>query len=471
MHIGGRALYDPSTAPGGAVRFKQILANVLTRADRVPTMTDTLVEVPFTLDHPYWKADGSFDPEFHIRHVALPNPGDWRQLAIQVSRLHARPLDRRKPLWEMYVIEGLDNVEGIPPGCFAVYSKVHHAAIDGVSGSQITTAVHDLTPDPGPAEEPPPIPAERRPSDLELLTRAQFNAFSRPFEMMQLAFRSRPDMARLMTSAASAPARRFMRVPRTRFNRVILPHRVFDGRRFAFDDIKAIKNAVESTTVNDVALAICGGALRRYLQVKGELPAEPLIAMAPVNTRTDAEAGTGGNQISQMFVPLATDVEDERERLLSIRDNTASAKEINNAIGARNMTDYSKFVPANPAAGAARLASQLEIANRANPMFNTVVTNVPGPQIPIYYTGAQLVSTYGLGPLFDGCDLFHSVSSYCGELTISVTSCREMLPDPHLYAQCIQDAFDALQTATVSPSTEEEGEAPPERSPGRVNAS
>ena len=145
MHIGGLAIYDPSTAPGGAVGFKQIMENTLKRAPRVAAMNDVLVEVPLKLDHPYWKSNGPFDPEFHIRHIALPKPGDWRQLCIQASRLHARPLDRARPLWEFYIIEGLDNVEGYPPGCFAVLSKMHHAAIDGASGVEVAAAIHDLS--------------------------------------------------------------------------------------------------------------------------------------------------------------------------------------------------------------------------------------------------------------------------------------------------------------------------------------
>ncbi|MEM7084160.1 MAG: wax ester/triacylglycerol synthase domain-containing protein, partial [Pseudomonadota bacterium] len=152
MHIGGLSIYDPSTAEGGRVTFKQILANITARAQRIPALTNTLVEVPLSLDHPYWRTDGDFDPEFHIRHIALPKPGDWRQLCIQVSRLHARPLDRAHPLWEMYVIEGLDNVEGYPPGCFAILSKMHHAAIDGASGIEIASVIHDL--DPSPASLP-----------------------------------------------------------------------------------------------------------------------------------------------------------------------------------------------------------------------------------------------------------------------------------------------------------------------------
>ena len=145
MHIAGLGIYDQSTAPGGKLRFKDIVENVHQRILPLPTMTQSLMTVPLELDHPYWVTDGSFDPEFHIRHLALPQPGDWRQLCILVSRLHARPLDRSRPLWELYIIEGLDNVAGVPTGSFAMFTKMHHAAIDGTSSVELSVAMHDLS--------------------------------------------------------------------------------------------------------------------------------------------------------------------------------------------------------------------------------------------------------------------------------------------------------------------------------------
>ena len=164
MHISGLAIYDQSTAPGGAVRFKDIVAHFNERVRPIPTMTRKLVEVPMAMDHPYWVSDGHFDPEFHVRHIALPSPGDWRQLCILISRLHARALDRSRPLWEVYIIEGLDNVTGYPEGCFAVFSKTHHAAIDGASSVEITAAIHDLSPDYSAPRLPAVITVDSHPS-------------------------------------------------------------------------------------------------------------------------------------------------------------------------------------------------------------------------------------------------------------------------------------------------------------------
>src|SRR5262245_30034930 len=180
MHIGSIAIYDPSTAPDGKVTFKGILDHITGRMPLVPSYREKLARVPFDVDYPYWVNDADFDLEFHVRHIALPKPGDWRQLCIQSARLHARELDLDRPLWEFYVIEGLDNVEGVPPGSFALLSKVHHAAIDGVSGAEMTAVIHDLTPEPAEPLTEDTFEPEREPSAFELLTRASFNNAMQP---------------------------------------------------------------------------------------------------------------------------------------------------------------------------------------------------------------------------------------------------------------------------------------------------
>lgn len=453
MHIGGLAIYDPSTAPGGAVGFKQILENVSKRAHRVAAMSNVLVEVPLKLDHPYWKSDGPFDPEFHIRHISLPKPGDWRQLCIQASRLHARQLDRARPLWEFYIIEGLDNVEGYPPGCFAVLSKMHHAAIDGASGVEVAAAIHDLSSDYTVKENGNTIPKDRSPTATELIWRSQINSIKTPLRVFEVAKNTVPGVAKLVAGLARGKLSRITDIPRTRFNTNVSPHRVFDAVEFSLDDIKDIKDAVPGVTVNDVALAICGGGLRKYLQSKNELPERSLAAMAPVNIRTKDQLGQAGNQVSQLTVRIRSDVEDPRERLIAVNDGTSQAKELNNAIGAKTMTDYSQFIPSTLTASAAKLSSRLALANRIKPSYNCVITNVPGPQVPLYFTGAKMLSNFGLGPAIDGMGLFHAILSYCGRFNISINACREMMPDPAFYAECLKESFSELHAATVSQKT------------------
>jgi diacylglycerol O-acyltransferase len=449
MHIGGLAIYDPSTAAGGAVGFKQIMEHVLSRGANVPSMNNVLVEVPFKLDHPYWKSNGPFDPEFHIRHIALPKPGDWRQLCIQASRLHARTLDRSRPLWEFYIIEGLDNVEGFPPGCFAVLSKMHHAAIDGASGVEVAAAIHDLSPEYRVTENQQKVTKERMPTSTELLWRSQINNIKMPLRVFEVAKNTVPGVAKLVAGLSRGKLSRVTDIPRTRFNTNVSPYRAFDAVEFELSDIKDIKDAVPGVTVNDVALAICGGGLRKYLQSKNELPERSLAAMAPVNIRTKDQLGKAGNQVSQLTVRIRSDIEDPLERLIAVNMGTSQAKELNNAVGAKTMTDYSQFIPSTLTASAAKLASRLALANRIKPSYNCVITNVPGPQVPLYFTGAKMLSNFGLGPAIDGMGLFHAILSYCGKFNISINACREMMPDPAFYADCLRESYKELHDATV----------------------
>ncbi len=448
MHISGLAIYDPSTAPGGAVRFKQIIDNTTRRIKRLPTMSQRLVTVPMGLDHPYWMADGTFDPEFHIRHLALPKPGDWRQLCILISRIHARPLDRKRPLWELYVIEGLDNMEHLPKGSFAIFTKMHHAAVDGASGTEITAALHDLSPDAHLDAEPYAVPVENEPTTAELLIRAQVNAVKQPFRFISVARNTVPGFAQAYTRLRKGELHRVASIPRTRFNGKVSPHRVFNAVHFPLDEIKGIKNAVPGATVNDVAITVVGGALRKYLLDKDELPPESLAAMAPINVRDTKEKGTGGNIVSAMTVQVRSDIDNPVDRLKAVHAGTAEAKELSNAVGAKSMTDYTQFIPSTLTAQAARLASRWGLLNRVSPIYNCVITNVPGPQIPLYNTGARLVANYGTGPILDGMALFHAITSYCGDFAISATSCRQIMPDPDFYRQCLLDSFTELKQAT-----------------------
>ena len=449
MHISGLCIYDQSTAPEGKVRFKEIIDNMSERVRALPPMTRKLVEVPMKLDHPYWVSDGHFDPEFHIRHLALPAPGDWRQLCILISRLHARPLDRQHPLWEAYVIEGLDNVEGCPKGSYAVFTKTHHAAVDGTSGMEMTAAMHDLTPDYKGVKPAAVIEVDSMPSRGELLMRAQINRIKKPFEFIGVARNTMPAMAKTFMAQRRGDLMKNPEAPRTRFNGKVSPHRVFNAVTFELQDIKDIKNSIAGVTVNDVALAICGGALRKYLIHHGELPEQSLAAMAPVNIRsTDDE--TGGNMVSAMTVQIRTDIEDPIERLAAVNEGTLGAKELQNGVGAKSMTDYSQFIPSTLTALAARLASDWGLMNRMKPTFNCVITNVPGPQFPLYATGAKMVASFGTGPVLDGLALFHAIGSYMGQFMISATSCREIMPDPDFYRQCLQESFEELKAATAA---------------------
>jgi diacylglycerol O-acyltransferase len=227
---------------------------------------------------------------------------------------------------------------------------------------------------------------------------------------------------------------------------------------------------VEGATVNDVALTIVGGALRAYLKSHGELPKESLVAMAPINVRNNDEKGSGGNIVSTMAVNIRSDIGDPRDRLLAVHAASRSAKEYANAVGAKTMTDYSQFIPSTLSAQAARLASRWGLMNQISPLYNCVITNVPGPQVPLYNTGAQMLSSFGTGPVADGLGLFHVISSYCGEFAISATSCREMMPDPAFYRQCLMESFEALRDATLGKARAQPGARPKAKAKAKAKA-
>ena len=449
MHIGSVGIYDPSTAPGGFVRFKDILAHIESRLDKARSFRQKLVRVPFDLDHPYWIDDPNFDLEYHVRHIALPQPGDWRQLCIQVARLHARGMDLSKPLWEFNVIEGLDNIPGIPKGSFALVAKVHHAAIDGMSGVELSAAVHDIEPKPVERNAKTNWKGENEPAITEMLMRTWVNSVTQPVKFAKTLAQTVPGAARLISQVAGGDVslKGTKMAPQTLLNGKVGPHRVFDGVPFQLSDIRAIKDRIEGATVNDVILTIIGGGLRKYLMSRKNLPSQSLQVMAPISVRAEGEKEALGNLVSAMVVQIGTHIEDPMERLAWVRKEAMNSKAMTNAVGARTLTDYSQFLPSALAGLAARLYTRLGVSNMHSPVFNCVATNVPGPRIPLYFAGAKLVRQMGTGPVFDGMGLINTIYSYGPEIAISFTSDRDMIPDPANYAAALKESFEELLNA------------------------
>lgn len=449
LHIGCLAIYDQSSAPGERVTFKGILANIESRLHRAACFREKIVQLPFGLDHPYWIEDADFDLEFHVRHIALPRPGDWRQLCIQAARIHSRPLDRNKPLWEMYVIEGLDGVEGLPPGSFAIQTKIHHAAIDGVSGAEIMAAIHDFEPSAVQSAPDEPRIAESEPTLVELALRSTVNNIRQPLRFAQVLAQAAPPVIRNMLERRNLEHELPAAVPRTRFNGKVSPNRVFEAKSFSLADVGQIRKCVKGATVNDVILCVCGGALRRYLDHHDHLPRASLSAFAPISVRTEDQAGSAGNQVSGMFVCLHSDEADPLLRLEKVRETTRDSKQISEAIGARSLTDVTQFMPGPLAGVVGRLVARTGLMRRMTPLANCVISNLPGPQVPLYFTKALMVANFGLGLSLDGLGLFHAVLSYNGAITVSIVGCREQLPDPGFYAECLDRAFAALREAAL----------------------
>jgi diacylglycerol O-acyltransferase / wax synthase len=435
------SIYDPSTAPEGRVRFKGLLRHIESRLHLSPIFRQKLLRVPLELDFPYWIEDESFDLEYHVRHIALPKPGDWRQFCIQASRIHARPLDLTRPLWEIYLVEELDSLLNLPKDSFAILAKIHHAAIDEHGGAEITALLHDTTPIPPAPEPPEPWFPESPPGAVSLLARAVLNNVVRPLMFAAPLTRALGKLTPAVLGSLGDLWLNRERLPITRFNAEVSQHRVFDSRRFFIHEFKRIRDLVPGSTVNDAVLAVCGGAMRRYLEIHDELPDESLISIAPLSVRgTDSRAGRPG--MSLLRVPLGTDIPDPLERLRSIHGHTSRDAGLEQAVGAKELTDITKHAPAATLALSARLLADSSLnMGRHQALASCTITNVPGPAIPLYLDGARMTYFSGIMPISDGMGLVFSVTSYDGMVFISATSCREQLPDPEFFAQCIRDSF------------------------------
>jgi len=445
-------IYDQSTAPGGKVRFKSILAHIEARLARSPVFRRRLQHVPLELDYPYWVDDENFDLEYHVRHIALPKPGDWRQFCIQASRIHARPLDLKRPLWEIYVIEGLDSFLDLPQGSFAVLTKTHHAAVDVESGSEITMLLHDTTPTPAAPEPPAPWFAESPPSTLAMICRGMLNSIVSPFRLTRPLTRALARYAPTAFALAGDILLRPERMPPTRFNSVVSPHRVFDTRRFTIDEFKSIRALVDGATINDAVLAVCGGAMKRYLDDKGELPEASLTAIAPFYIRGADAGGDDKPDMSWLQVQLGTHIADPVQRLAFVRDQTASSETVARAVSALELTDIGQHAPAATLALTSKMLGRASLGiGRRAPLANCTITNVPGPSVPLYLCGARMTYFSAIMPINDGMGLVFAVTSYDGRIIISPTSCRELMPDPETFAQCVRDSFQEYLAAASLP--------------------
>ena len=444
MHVAGLAIFDPSTGDG-QFSFERAKDVYRERLHLAPPFRRRLVDVPLGLHHPLWIEDPDFDLDWHIRHIAVPPPGGPRQLADLVSHLNAIQLDRSRPLWEMWVIEGLED------GNVAILTKVHHAAIDGASGNELTIATLDLTPEP--ATPPPPEEEwkpDRIPTDVELLSFATASLLRQPLRVAKAATRTGSmalSLRRRNREPNVVPPPAPFSAPRTSFNTSITPHRSFAYTSLALPLVKAIKNAT-AVTVNDVVLGLCAGALRRWLDSRGEQPEGPLVGMVPVSVRTDDEKGAMGNRVASMLVSLATDIDDPLARLEQIHEHTSQAKEQQKVIGADTLQDWAEFAAPALAGRAARLYSRMRIADRHRPIFNVTISNVPGPPFPLYSAGARLVANYPMGPIAEGGGLNMTVMSYLDQLDFGMQACPDVFPDVWRLADGLQEALDELVAQT-----------------------
>jgi WS/DGAT/MGAT family acyltransferase len=453
MQIQMLLIYDQSTAPAGRVTFKRILEEIDARLHLAPTFRRRLTELPGGLHMPYWVDDPNFDLEYHVRHIALPQPGDWRQLCIQIARIHGRQLDLRRPPWEMTVIEGLNSIPDVPKGSFAISLKLHHCVVDGMESVELMAAMHDLASDsPRPAPPETPWNPGALPSTADLVSRTAINGVLHPLRagrvLIPSAFNALRHIAELPgklaggVAATLAPGSGSLFAPSTRFNDAATPHRVFDARFHDLADFKRIKACVPDATINDVALAYVGGALRHYLDSHGELPNETLVAACPTSIRSSGESGSGGNRLFGRLQALETTIADPLERLAAIVDETSAFRDTSDSSSSTRLMELVGTVPTALMGLAVKAASAVPVSGPT--IANTTVSNVPGPTDPIFFAGARLLRVTGLGPLIGGMNLFHIIASYNGTVSVGVTADRNALPDPGHYADCMQSAFQEM---------------------------
>lgn len=464
-HVGSMAVYDPSTAPAGTLEFADVRRMVAERIHQLPPFRWKLVEVPFGLDLPYWIDDPDFDLDFHIRDSAVPPPGDEHQLAETVARIFARPLDRRRPLWELYLIHGLKG------GRVALLTKVHHSVVDGVAGNEILSVLLDPSPK-GREIEPPdgPPPTERRPSELEMLARGVAGLPRQPLRALRSMPNAVPNLINLPGANAFpgvpaltrgvAKARGLLgapeddgilevttaRPPRTSFNGRVSPHRSFAYGSVSLDTIKAIKNAA-GVTVNDVVVALCAGAVRDWMLATDELPDDPLVALVPVSVRTEEQMGEFGNRVSGMVVPIPTDVADPRARLDRTHELLVSAKEIHGALPADLLTDATSFIPPTLLSRAAKATT--EILARTRPPLNLVISNVPGSPTPLYCAGALLEELVPVSAVVDGVGLNMTVMSYRDHVDFGVVADKDQIEDVWPLVEGVKIALADLEQAVL----------------------
>jgi diacylglycerol O-acyltransferase len=455
-HVTFFAIYDPSTAASRAVTFDDVFAHFGHRvgADRI--FRSVLARVPFDLDHPYWVRDENFELSRHLHHLTLPRPGGWRQLCEQVSRLHEQRMDLSRPPWEGYFIDGLGKIRGVPKGAFAVCFKVHHAAVDGVTGLGLVNALHDLTPDtaPAPVDEWTPEP---RPSSLNLLARTAATYVRRPAQLVSATTHSLPLLSRLpaaMTRLLPIGHREplFVGAPHTRFNGHTDSSRNFDARSYDLAAVLAVRALVPGATVNDVVLTGIGGAMRRYLLDKGELPDASLVTSMPIAVPTDPDHQHGANQISVVRVSLGTNIADPVARLRAVHESSARSKAANEARGPGALVEYAEFLPGALFVGALRfgMAAHLGKYLENSGVANTIVSTLRGPEFPIYLVGARMIAGYALSPFMQGGGLMHNMISYCGRVVVSINGCPTVLPDIEHYGDCMDASFAELTSGSTT---------------------
>jgi diacylglycerol O-acyltransferase / wax synthase len=442
MQVAALMVIDPADAPPPGYSYERLRNLLVERLPSLPQLRWKVVDVPFGLDRPGWVEDDDFDPDFHIRRIAVPSPGGQAELLELAGRLIGYKLDRRKPLWEVWVVEGLEG------GRVATVTKMHHAIVDGVSGAGLAEVMLDLEPEPraAPTEVHLSLHDTRRPGDLELLARGVFNTVVRtPYRLTRLSRQLvRQGVAMLPYLRGERATPQPFAAPRCALNTAITPHRALGTSSIDLERVKRLKHELD-VKVNDVVLGLCATALRRWLISIDGLPSSPLVAQCPVSLHTDADRGEVGNKVGNMFASLATNVDDPVLRVQAIAASTANSKALRAALSAHQIQGLTDTTPPALIGLAARGFSLARLGRATPPPVNVVISNVPGPPFPLYTAGARLERMHPIGPLMMGMAMNITVISYCGSLDFGIVTCPEAIPHPQLIADLVAEAADELE--------------------------
>jgi WS/DGAT/MGAT family acyltransferase len=446
MAIGGIYLMDAADTPAdfGYVSWHELVAG---RLQCSPVFRQRLVEVPWSLSHPVWINDPEFDLDAHLPRLALASPGGKKELMELAAEIWSRTLNRERPLWDLTLVEGVNRYPGLSPGSWALITRAHHASVDGGAATEMMTALLDQSPRIRRVDTEDTWEPEAFPSTVGLISRSWGNIGNKAVELAGFAGKVISGTARLRSDKRIRklnPPPRLMSAPRSIFNGPVNSRRVYWATDFDFQRVRALRPHVPGATVNDVILAVCAGGLRQYLLEKEQLPEKPLVAMAPISVRQEDAMQTGGNQVSAMLVDLATDVEEPLLRLRRIHLNTQGSKIHANALPANQITE---FIPSETLAAAARVYTRTRLGAQHRPFFNVTITNVPGPPFPLYLAGARIRHSFGMAPIIDGLGLLLVVFSYAGRISIGITSCHDMVPDPERLAACFEESLEELEQA------------------------
>lgn len=463
MHVTGVLVLDPSTMPGEC-SFERIRDKVQARLPVLPLLRKRIAPVPFGMDHPMVFNDPDFDIENHVHRITIPAPGTRRELAEVVGDVSSRPIDRSLPLWEMWVVEGAED------GTVSLVTKIQHSMIDGVTGADLMSKLLDLEPDASDPEHDDFEP-EAAPSDAELVTQSLTGFAVNPARGAKAFTRTARSLAGIAGTLVGwdptegpGPALPFM-APRTQFTAAITPHRSIAFGQAQLDDMRFIKSTF-GVKVNDVVLAAVTRTLRYWLDDHDGLPQGPLVCSVPVSVHgAGDEAAAGTNQVSAMFVRLPVHLEDPVQQLMAVHDDTQSSKVMSNAIGADLLRDLTQFAPPAVFNQAVRLYSSTRLADRHRPIHNLVVSNVPGPPVPLYCAGARVVAVYPFGPVLEGAGINITVLSNMGNVDFGIISCRELVPDLWDIAEGFGSAVLELRAAAERQVSGTRASAAPEPEP------